>query len=122
MPILVPFLLIDTTSDPVVGAVEQDIYAVFIVINAGGVHRLNPVCVKTGPTILYVLGNKTVAPPPPPILLDADVIRPCESTVIFAFVYVPAVTVVFANAIVISVDPLYDVPDNPVPIVSVRRF
>ncbi len=45
--------------------------------------------------IAPVLVLNEVTPPPDP--LDAAVIRPFESTVMFAFVYEPAVTAVFAN-------------------------
>ena len=49
--------------------------------------------------------------PPPP--LDADVMRPCESTVMFALVYVPGDTAVFASAIVPDV--VIVPPERPVP-------
>jgi len=48
----------------------------------------------------------------------AAVIRPCASTVMLALVYEPAVTAVFASAIVTAAEPLNDVPLKPVPIVS----
>ena len=52
---------------------------------------------------------------PPEVPLAAAVIRPCASTVILALVYEPAVTAVFARAIVPEL--VIVPPDNPVPAV-----
>ena len=64
---------------------------------------------------LFATDKDTLLPLAP---LAAAVIRPCASTVILAVVYEPAVTAVFAKAMVTAEDPLKLVPESPVPIVK----
>jgi hypothetical protein len=63
-----------------------------------------------------VAATEVTVPPPPPEPLAAAVIRPWASMVMLAAVYVPAVTAVFAKAIVPVV--VIGPPVRPVPVAT----
>lgn len=63
-----------------------------------------------------VAATEVTVPPPPPEPLAAAVMRPWASTVMLAAVYVPAVTAVFAKAIVPLV--VIGPPVRPVPVAT----